>query len=594
MKILEKITSPLCIKEMDLNELSVLAKEIREAIISKTSKRGGNVASNLAVVEATIAIHRVFETPTDKIIFDTSHYTYAHKMLTGRANAFLDEKHYSDVSNYTAPHESPYDLFELGHTSTSISIALGMAKARDLLKGNEFIIAFIGEGSLGGGVALEGLQLASDMSKFIIIVNDNDQSIADNQGTLYNHLEALRKTRGEDEANIFEELDYEYIYVDNGNDLGNMLYALETAKEYAITNKRPIVIHILTKKGYGFEYSEEDPEKWHWHPSYNPESGKAILQEKWHCKNEFADYINAKIKDDPKVVILTAGTPGYIGFDEKHRKEAGKNFIDVGICEQTAMAMSAGLSKRGCCPIWAVQYTFLQRAYDQLYEEVTINNLHVVVIAFDSGIYGISAKTHIGLCTIPMLTHIPNLTVLAPTSNEFTAILDWTIREGSGPFVILAPTLKSCYKVQCTVHTEFRRYQVINDFLTSGTNYEVAIIGVGDFFNIAYETAEYLRNNYHIESILINPIILSELDNMTLDSLKHCKTIVTIENGSIEGGFGQKIATYYKDHDINIIIRGLSKNHINCYNRNEILEDNGITPQLIAKDIIMRMENETI
>ena len=462
-KYLNTIYYPTDLKTLPLEALPTVCDEVRDFIIQQLSQNPGHLGSSLGTVELTVALHYVFDTPHDQLIWDVGHQCYPHKMLTGRANAFLDEKHYSDVSNYTAPHESPYDLFELGHTSTSISIALGMAKARDLLKGNEFIIAFIGEGSLGGGVALEGLQLASNMSKFIIIVNDNDQSIADNQGTLYNHLEALRKTRGKDEANIFEEFDYEYIYVDNGNDLGNMLYALESAKEYAITNKKPIVIHIITKKGYGFEYSEEDPEKWHWHPSYNPESGKAILQEKWHCKNEFADYINAKIKDDPKVVILTAGTPGYIGFDEKHREEAGKNFIDVGICEQTAMAMSAGLSKRGCCPIWAVQYTFLQRAYDQLYEEVTINNLHVVVTAFDSGIYGISAKTHIGLCTIPMLTHIPNLTVLAPTSNEFTAILDWTISAGSGPFVILVPTLKSCYNVQCT-HTEFRKYQVINDF----------------------------------------------------------------------------------------------------------------------------------
>lgn len=591
MKTLKRVNSPSDIKDMDLKELETLAKEIREAIISKTSKRGGNVASNLAVVEATIAIHRVFNTPTDKIIFDTSHYTYAHKMLTGRAQAFLDEKHYNDVSNYTAPHESPYDLFELGHTSTSISLALGMAKGRDLLKGDEFIIAFIGEGSLGGGVALEGLQLASDMSRFIIIINDNDQSIADNQGTLYEHLEALRETRGEDEANIFKEFDYEYMYVDNGNNLDNMISALEAAKEYAETNTKPIVLHMITKKGYGFDFSEENPEKWHWRPSYDPISGKALNQDKWHSKYAFANYINSTIKEKTEVVILTAGTPGYIGFDEKHREEAQERFIDVGICEQTAMAMSAGLSKRGCCPIWAVQYTFLQRAYDQLYEEVTINNLHVVVVVFESGIYGISAKTHIGLCTIPMLTHIPNLTVLAPISNDFIATLDNAIKNESGPFVIIAPTLESNYNSLNPCNT-FRNYQFIDDFTTSPSSCEVAIIGVGDFFNIAYETAKYLKDNHQIESLLVNPMIISELDSDALDSLKHCKFIVTLENGSLEGGFGQKIATYYKDYDVNIIIRGLSKNHINCYNRNEILEDNGITPELIAEEIINRRRQE--
>lgn len=587
METLRRITRPSDIKNMELEELYLLAENIREAIITKTSIRGGNVASNLAVVEATIALHRIFNTPEDKIIFDTSHYTYAHKILTGRAKAFIEEKHYNDVSNYTAPHESNYDLFELGHTSTSISIALGMAKGRDLQKKDNYIIAFIGEGSLGGGVALEGLQLASKMKKFIIVINDNDQSIADNQGTLYDHLEALRKTRGNDPANIFEEFGYNYIYVDNGNDIGNMIYSLNLAKEYSRIYSKPVVVHIKTIKGFGFSFSEQDPEKWHWHPPYDPQTGAPLNPAPWHCKYEFADYLNALIKNNPNMIVLTAGTPGYIGYDEKHREEIQENFLDVGICEQTAMAMAAGLSKQGCLPIWPVQYTFLQRAYDQLYEEITINNLHVVIVAFECGIYGISAKTHVGLCAIPMLTHIPNLTVLSPTSNEFKNTLDWAIKQGNGPIVIIAPTIKSEISFHNTFDT-FDNFKFIDTFVNQAPQpYKVAIIGVGDFFNIAYKTASLLKNQFNIETMLINPIIISELDTDALNELKQCKAIVSIENGSIEGGFGQKIATFLKDNDnTKIIVRGLSKKHMNCYDRNKILLDNRMTPELIAKDIM--------
>lgn len=579
----------LKIRDLKIDELKELADTIRTSIITKTSRIGGNVASNLAVIEAIISLYKVFDMSNDRVIYDTSHYTYAHKFLTGRSLAFLNEEFYTSVTGYTNPEESEFDLFELGHTSTSLSLAYGLAKARDLHQKDQFVIAFIGEGSLGGGIALEGLQLAATIRNLILIINDNDQSIAENQGTIYNHLKILRETEGNAKTNIFKELGYNYGYVEDGNDITATVRALEDAKICCKEKSNAYILHINTIKGFGYEYAQKDPESWHWHAPYNIANGRISFEIKEDSKDVFAETIIREVESaEEKIVVITAGTPGYVGFDKSRRLRIKDNFVDVGICEQTAVAMAAGLAKGQCVPVFACQFSFLQRAYDQIYQEVALNNQHVIIVAFDSGIYGLKAKTHFGLCAIPMLNHIPNLTILAPNKDEFSTSIKWAIQKDS-PVVLLAPTI-DCIK-RNLVDDDFNQDIIIMEE-DNKSSISVALIFVSNMENIATDVAKKLKDS-NIGSILIRPRVITpiHLDEEMLERLLKCKIVVTIEDGCIEGGLGMSISLRLNQVGIRTYVCGLRKQFVNGYNMKKILEENRLTPETIYQDIIKILEN---
>lgn len=570
---LKEIHSPADIKGLSLDQLYTLSGELRAALMRKLAAHGGHVGPNLGVVEATVALHYVFDAPKDKIVFDVSHQSYVHKMLTGRIEAFLDPARYDEVTGFTCPGESEYDLFEVGHTSTSIALATGLAKARDLEGGKENVVAFIGDASLGGGMALEALNYAPELkSNLIVILNDNQMSIAENHGELYTHLAELRKSNGTCENNIFKALGYEYIYVEAGNDLRALIQAYKAAKD----QDRAVLVHINTMKGMGLPCAEAHKETFHFSAPFDLKTGAFTHPMSGESYDDiFAQAMLKRVREDKKVVMMNAGTPGAIGWDEEARKAAGSQYVDVGIAEQDCVTMAAGLAKGGAKPVMGVVSTFVQRAYDQLSHDVAINKLPVTVVEFYGSMFGMNDITHLGFFDIAMISNIPNIRMLAPASaEEYTTMLARALDAPEGPVVIRTPGGRVVHQ-DTPVNMDFTRYDVVEQ------GADVAIIAEGPFLAIAREAAAMMRDK-GVTPTVINPRILSQVDAQCLDSLKDYRLVITVEDGIIDGGFGQKVAAYLGNAPVKVICLGLKKEFVDRFNVKELMEANGLTPQQIA------------
>lgn len=580
---LDKINGPEDLKNLKLQELESLAQEIREALFNRLTKHGGHFGPNFGMVEATIAMHYVFNSPFDKFVFDVSHQSYTHKILTGRKCAYLDENHFNDVSGYTDPNESEHDLFTIGHTSTSISLATGLAKARDLKGTKENIIAIIGDGSLGGGEALEGLNFAGSElnSNLIIVVNDNDQSIAENHGGLYENLKLLRNTNGTANTNIFSSMGLDYIYEADGNNIDKLIRVFEKVKDI----DHPVVVHINTVKGKGYHLAEKNKEAWHWTVPFNRESGSPtnnlIVRENY--SDITANFLLDKMKNDKKVVVVTPAMPGSIGFDETKRKQAGSQFVDVGIAEEQAVAFISGLAKNGAKPILGTNATFIQRTYDQISQDLCINNNPATIVLNYTSFDGLTDVTHLGIFTISIFSHIPNLILLAPTNKkEYLAMLDWSIEQTEHPVMILMPG-NGVIDDERVVDSD---YSIINKFKVEQRGTKIAVLALGDFYQKGEELVKAIESQLGFIPTLINPRFISGLDEELLNELKHDhKLIITLEDGILSGGFGSSVASYYGDSDIKVKSYGLNKEFYDRYNSNELLKSLGITTEQIIEDI---------
>lgn len=579
---LEKINGPEDVKKLTDDEMIKLAAEMRSALLKRASIHGGHFGPNFGMVEATIALHYVFDSPKDKIVYDVSHQTYPHKMLTGRKDAYLYQDKYNDVSGYSNPHESEHDFFTIGHTSTSISLASGLAKARNLKGEDGNVIAVIGDGSLSGGEALEGLDYAAELDgNFIIVVNDNDMSIAENHGGMYKNLKKLRDTNGKSECNLFKAMGLDYVYVNEGNNVRALIDAFTKVKD----SKKPVVVHINTLKGKGYKPAEEHKEEWHYNGPFDIETGKPLGEmEGEDYSGVTADYLLKKMKQDKSVVAITSATPTVLGFTKDKRDEAGKQFMDVGIAEETAAAIASGIAVNGGRPVWGVYSTFIQRAYDQISQDICINNSPATIVTFSGSVYGMNDVTHLGLYDIPMLSNIPNLVYLAPTTKEeYLAMLDWSIEQTEHPVAIKLPggEMVSDGK-QIT-----KDFSALNKYEMTQQGKKVAFIGLGTFYSLAVEAAAELEKKTGVKPTVINPYYITGTDEQMLEELKkEHDVVVTIEDGILDGGFGEKIARFYGDSVVKVLNFGLKKEFPDRYNVDEILKKNHLTKELILTDIM--------
>lgn len=577
---IEKINQPTDVKNLNSEQLHILADEMRQSLLQKLSKHGGHFGPNLGMVEAAIALHYVFNSPTDKIVYDVSHQSYPHKMLTGRKDAFLYEDKYDDVSGYSNPDESDHDFFTIGHTSTSVSLACGLAKGRDLKGDKENIIAVIGDGSLSGGEALEGLDFASELnSNLIIVVNDNDMSIAENHGGLYKNLKKLRDTDGKAECNLFKSMGLDYVFVKDGNDIDSLITAFKQVKD----STYPVVVHICTQKGKGYEIAEKNKEAWHYCGPFDLETGKSDMpQDGEDYSSMTADILLKKMKEDKTIVGITSATPTVFGFTEDKRKEAGSQFVDVGIAEETAVALASGIAKNGGKPIYGVYSTFIQRTYDQLSQDLCINNSAATILVYWASVYGMNDVTHLGIYDIPMMSNIPNLVYLAPTTKEeYLAMLDWSIEQNDHPVAIRVPI--SVVSDGKKVTKDFSK---LNEYEVTQNGSKIAIVALGSFYSVGAKTAEIIENKTGVKPTLINPIYITGTDDKLLEQLKENHDIViTVEDGVLDGGFGEKIARFYGNSDIKVLNYGLKKEFLDRYNPEEIVKANRLTPEQIAEDV---------
>lgn len=583
--ILEKINDAKDLKQLNRAQLHTLVDEARTALLNKISQHGGHNGPNLGVVEMTVALHRVFNSPVDKLVFDISHQTYIHKMLTGRAQAFLDPVHFDDVSGYTNPKESEHDLFTVGHTSTSLALANGIAVARDLKQENYNVLALIGDGSLSGGLAFEGLNnIAEQNSNIIVIVNDNDQSIADNFGGLYRNLKALRESNGQAKDNFFQSLGFEYHYLDEGNDLDALIDLFESVKDV----DHPVLLHVHTVKGKGFKFAEENREKFHADGPFSLETGEYVKRGTGAktYSNLTTEFLWDKMQKDKTVVAVNAGTPMML-FNPEQRKQLGKQFIDVGIAEQQAATMTAGLAKNGTKPVWAVYSTFMQRSYDQISHDLDLNDLPGTILVYSASVNGMNDESHLGIFDIPFLSHIPNLVYLAPTNQEeYLAMLDWSLEQTHHPVAIRVPVgpLRSTGKADTTDYNQL--YQ--NEVVQAGS--KVAVMGVGNFFGLAEEVIAALAKE-NIQATLINPKFISGVDEKLLTELvNNHQLVVTLEDGITDGGYGQTIASFLGNTDVKVQNYGLDKAFHDRYVASELLAENGITVENIVKNILAVVE----
>ena len=581
--ILENISGPQDLKKLTIEELHTLADETRTVLLEKISSHGGHSGPNLGMVEMTVALHHVFDSPVDKIIFDVSHQTYIHKMLTGRQKAFIDPKHYDDVSGYTNPKESEHDLFTIGHTSTSLSLASGILHARDLKNEKSNVVAIIGDGALSGGMAYEGLNTIATLgTNAIIIINDNDQSIAKNpKGGIYTALESLRETKGQATNNIFKALGYDYHYLEDGNNLEELISLFKEVKDI----DHPVVLHIYTEKGKGFEPAERNHEKFHAGGPFSLETGEYI--KKGTVSQTYngitSEYLTKKINEDPLAVVINAGTPGIV-FNRKLREQLGSQFVDVGIAEEQAVTMTTGLAKNGAKPVWAVLSTFLQRTYDQLSHDMALNNQAGVVLVYSASINSMNDESHLGFFDIPLISHIPNFVYLAPTNKEeHLAMLEWAINQNEHPVAIRVPV----GSVVETGKEDKTDYSILNKNKVEKFGEQVAIFGVGNFYNLAEEVSEQLKLEHNIEATLVNPRFLTGLDKELLNSLKeNHKLVVTVEDGILEGGYGQTVASYLGNTELKVQNYGISKKFYDRYNVEELMKENGLTVENIVKNVI--------
>lgn len=592
---IEKIKSPAFLKGLNLEELNIVANETRQAVLNRVSKHGGHVGPNLGFVEATVALHYVFDAPKDKLVFDVSHQCYPHKVLTGRASGFLGNvDDMNAISGYSSPAECPeYDNFEVGHTSTSISLATGLQKARDIKGTDENIIAIIGDGSLSGGEAFEGLDEASELGTgIIVIVNDNEMSIAENHGGIYKNLRALRESRGTCEHNWFKAWGFEYKYLEEGNNIEKLIEVFKSVKG----TDKPTVVHIHTEKGHGYAPAVANKEAWHWGLPFNLEDGsrprkndngtipQTAPQEDYGTL--FSDWMLREMKQDKTLIAVTAGTPAAAGFTVDKRDEAGKQHIDMGIAEEQAAAMISGMAKGGLHPVWTVYSTFIQRTYDQIAQDLCINSNPAVINVVGGGVNSMNDITHICLFDIPMLCSIPGLIYLAPTTcEEYFAMLRWAIQQDQKPVAIRVPSNGVVHTSE-PVDTEYGyepKYKVIH----KGKN--VAIIAAGSFFQKGENVARLLTEN-GINATLINPRYLNDVDTDTLEGLKtDHQLVVTLEDGCKEGGFGERIASFYGLSDMKVLVGGIKKGLYDRFDVNKLLSDNNLLDEQIVDEILLHI-----
>ena len=583
---IENINSPADMKGLTVDELKTLADEVRKGILNRVSEHGGHVGPNLGFTEATVAMHYVFDSPKDKFVFDVSHQSYPHKMLTGRKEGFLDTTKMDNISGYSSPAESPeYDTFEVGHTSTSISLASGLMKARDLQKQKYNIVVVIGDGSLSGGEAFEGLDTVSEMGTgIIIVVNDNEMSIAENHGGLYKNLELLRKTGGKAELNYFKTFGYEYHYLEEGNDIEKLIELFKSVKG----TKVPVVLHIHTEKGHGYKPATDDKEAWHWSMPFDLKTGKVKNPELIKGENYgelVGEYLSKKVKEDPKLVVITSAVPASFGFDKKRRRAAGKQYIDVGIAEEEGVAIASGMAKGGVHPVYTTYATFLQRAYDQLTQDLAVNGNPAVINVMGASIFGMNDLTHVCFFDIAWLSHIPNLVYLAPTTwEEFKAMEDWAIAQEKYSVAIRVPAWTVQHDTETVYDTD---YSDINKYKVVKKGQKVAVIAAGDFYQKGKLLVDALDAKENIQATLINPRFLSGLDRELLHELEFShQLVVTLEDGTLDGGFGERIAGFYGRREMRVLNFGVKKQLYDRYDVNKLLEDNNLTDDLIFAEVM--------
>ena len=589
---IEKIKSPADLKGLDIEALNVVADETRAAVLNRVSKHGGHVGPNLGFVEATVALHYVFNAPVDKFVFDVSHQCYPHKVLTGRAAGFLgDVDDMNAISGYSSPTECPeYDNFEVGHTSTSVSLATGLQKARDVKGTHENIIAVIGDGSLSGGEAFEGLDEASELGTgIIIVVNDNEMSIAENHGGIYKNLRALRESNGTCEHNWFKAWGFDYKYLEQGNDIAKLIEVFRSVKD----TDRPTVVHIHTEKGHGYAPAVQNKEAWHWGLPFNLDDGTRPVRNADgtmpHVEPAedyavlFSDWMLREMKLDPTLIAVTAGTPTAGGFTAAKRKEAGSQHIDMGIAEEQAVAMISGMAKGGLHPVWTVYSTFIQRTYDQIAQDLCINANPAVINVVGGGVRSMNDITHICLFDIPMLCSIPGLLYLAPTTcEEYFAMLRWAIKQEKTPVALRVPT----GEVVHTTEQVDAEYACEPQYKVMRRGSKVAVVAAGSFYQKG-ESVVGLLAEKGIDATLINPRYLNDVDAATLDVLKaDHQLVVTLEDGCKDGGFGERIAAYYGTSDMKVLVCGVKKGLYDRFDVEQLLSDNRLLDAQIVEDAL--------
>ncbi len=579
--ILDNINSPADVKKLAIAELETLAGEIREALFNRLTKVGGHFGPNFGFVEATIAMHYVFDSPTDKFVFDVSHQSYTHKILTGRKAGYIDDTRFAEDSGYSNPEESKHDFFNIGHTSTSIALALGLAKGRDILGRKENIVAVIGDGSLSGGEAMEALNVAGSElgSNFIIIVNDNEQSIAETHGGIYLNLKELRETNGKAQNNWFRTFGLDYIYEENGNNIAALIKAFQQVKDAT----KPVVVHIHTQKGKGYALAEQNREAWHWTMPFDRATGKPTID--FGSGESYLEitqnYILNKAKTDKDFIVVTPAMPMAVGLGIEQRAQLGSQYIDTGIAEEAAVAIASGIATNGAKPVVVTNMTFLTRAYDQISQDVCINNSPVTMLMNFTAFDGLTDVTHLGIFGLAAFTNIPNLVVLCPTcAEEYVNMLDWATDQRKHPVLILIPGN------EVTHRQADKSFGNLNQFKVEQQGEKVAIIALGDFYQKGEDAAANIEKHLGFKPTLINPRFASGLDKALLDNLKSRHSLViTLEDGIVDGGFGEKIASYYGTSDMKVVNLGLEKKFYDRYNPQQLLESLGITSDQIVETV---------
>ena len=579
--ILDKVNMPQDLKTLSIDEMNTLSNEISELIIKKVNTTGGHMGPNLGIIEATIAMHYVFNSPQDKIVFDVSHQCYPHKILTGRKEGFTNPEKYHVYTGYTAPEESEHDLFKVGHTSTSVSLATGVAKARDLKgeKGN--VIALIGDGSLSGGEALEGLDNAATLkSNIIMLVNDNDMSIAENHGGLYDNLKLLRDTNGQAECNFFKSLGFDYYYVAEGNNIEKLIETFKKVKN----STHPVVVHMHTIKGHGLSVAENNKEAFHWIlPGTLDKKEDSTPTEILEDYNSITkDFILDKSSKDKTFITINAGTPGVFGFTKDFREKLGTQYTDVGIAEEHAVAYSSALAKSGAKPLFAVMSSFIQRTYDQMSQDLALNNSPITMLVYWGGLSGADA-THLCSFDIPLISNIPNIVYLAPTcKEEYLAMLEYAYSQNEHPVAIRVPNVG----LISTGVEDKTDYSQLNKFKIESQGEKVAILGLGNFLGLAQNVKEEIKSQFNIDSTVINPRFITGIDETMLEDLKKNHNIViTLEDGQLDGGFGEKIARFYGNSDMKVLNYGGKKEFTDRVPLDELYAKYRLTKELIADDV---------
>lgn len=580
LKVLDKVNTPDDVKKLTTAQMKDLSQDIRYAIMKRSNTIGGHLGPDLGIVEATIAMHYVFNSPEDKIVFDVSHQCYPHKMLTGRKYGFLNPEKYSAVSGYTNPEESSHDFFNVGHTSTGVSLATGLAKARDL-KGEKYnVIALVGDGSLSGGEAYEGLNNAAVLgSNFIVVVNDNEIAIAENHGGLYKNLALLRKTNGKAQNNIFTAMGFDYYYVQDGNDVDSLIKTFKKVKN----TTRPTVVHIHTLKGKGLEQAVKDKETYHYIAAGALDKQKAKKENQKETYNSItSEYLLKKQKQNPLVFAISPATPAATGLTKEIRQKMGQNYTDTGIAEEHAVAFASGAAKNGARPVLEVMSSFIQRTYDQLSQDLALNNSPATILVFGGGISG-ADMTHLGIFDIPLISNIPNIVYLSPsTKEEYIAMLDWSLSQNSHPVAIRVPS----GDVVSTGHADKTDYSKLNKYKIEEKGKDVAIIAAGNFMPLGRQVKQELFKTLKINATLINPKFLSGVDTELLQSLeKDHKVVITLESGLLDGGFGEKISRFYSDKNMKVLNYGAAKEFTDREPVEKLYEKFRLTPQLITEDI---------